>query len=259
MLGHFACEKFQTNKRKYLRVDIPSIIKGVHLSSKPNRPLVPQWDGEESGAAGVSRKPQMKDPGSSTMKKVQPQRLTNIAWVLSLQRSVAPGEINLSRNSQAEKMKKGEANETNRSGVNRRVLKWKKKKRKMLELNPQTTPKSGNSCPDVAPSCRRSFVILLWWRLDGCNTLPRGLGARPKIVVVTSSHSNHVWSEGSRRNGGAAAINSQEASDLQRRGIESAAQTNTTELLQRSGKTLKCSALHGFAKKKKSGSMKVFV
>lgn len=51
--------------------------------------------------------------------------------------------------------------------------------------------------------------------------LPRVLGARPKIVVVTSPHSNHVRTEESSLDGGA--INRQGASGFQR--VQSAVHT----------------------------------
>lgn len=55
-----------------------------------------------------SGKTKTEDPKSSTMKQVQPQQPTNIAWCFPTS-SAAPGQINQSRNSRAKKKeKKGE-------------------------------------------------------------------------------------------------------------------------------------------------------
>lgn len=58
---------------------------------------------------------------------------------------------------------------------------------------------------------------------------PKSLRVRAKVAAVTLSHNNHVWTEESGLDRGASAINSQQASGFQHRGIESAVRTTVQQ------------------------------
>ena len=80
------------------------------------------------------------------------------------------------------------------------------------------------------PFLWKRFGTLVWqsldWRREATqHRFQRVWGVRAKTGVVTSSHNSHVWAEESSLDRGASAINRQEASGSQCRGIESAVKT----------------------------------